>query len=77
MPEPDEGESTAGNPLPREAVLDLRELLGFEFRPEGRIERDVIGAVGSYRIGKHGYLYDENGMQMGIWGVNGEFGSER
>ncbi len=31
-----------------------------------------LGTVGPYLIDKHGFLYDQSGRQIGIWGVNGE-----
>jgi hypothetical protein len=37
----------------------------------GRMESEYIGAVGLYRIDKHGFLYDDKGKRIGIWGVNG------
>ena len=30
---------------------------------------DILGTVGPYRIGKYGFLYDERGNQVGVWGV--------
>ena len=32
---------------------------------------EIRGTVGPYRIGKHGFLYDEKGNQIGMWGVHG------
>ena len=42
-----------------------------------RNELKHLGTVGPYLIDKHGYLYDEHGKEIGIWGVNEEKVSEQ
>ena len=33
---------------------------------------ELLGTVGPYLIDRRGFLYDRNGRQIGIWGVNGQ-----
>jgi len=36
-----------------------------------RPEREYFGLVGPYLIDKYGFLYNQQGNQIGMWGVNG------
>jgi len=42
-----------------------------ETRFASRPQSEIFGTLGPYRIGKFGYLYDENDREVGILGVNG------